>query len=287
MPGKIIFFMGLLLSYWLTGCAFFGDDSGEDAVARVGDHVLYQQDIKGIIPAGGNEKDSIEAIENYIKNWIKQQTVLQKAEENLPEYQLDVQKKLENYRRSLIIYRYETALIQQELDTIISEDEIKTYYENHKNEFTLRDNIVKVRYVKVPADAPNQRQLKSFLQSEDPEDHQKLMEFCDRYAVNYFLDDESWLLFNDLLREIPIKTYNQENYLKNNRYVVEEDSLFKYHVIFKGFRIKESHSPLSFERDRIRDMIINQRKMKLIREMEEAVLKEAYEKNKIETFNEF
>lgn len=277
---------GLVLSLLLSGCDFFGKSSDDEVVARVGDVYLYQEDIQGLVPVSASKEDSAETVNNYINNWVKQQVVLQKAEENLPEYQLDVEDKLEDYRRSLIVYRYERELIRQNLDTIVSEEDIKAYYETHKEEFKLRDNIVKVLYVKVKQDAPNQRQLRSFLRSDDPADRQKLLEFCERYAVNYFLDDDSWLFFKDLLKEIPIKTYNQENYLKNNRYVVEEDSVFRYYVNIKGFRIKESLSPLAFERSRIREMIINKRKMELVREMEETVFREAHKKNKIEVFKE-
>ncbi|MCF8331938.1 MAG: hypothetical protein K9H84_05755 [Bacteroidales bacterium] len=263
----------------------FENNKEGDPVARVGDTYLYKSDLEGLITNSGIARDSIETVNNYINNWVKQQVVLQKAEENLMANQLDIEQKLEEYRRSLIVYRYETELIKQNLDTIVSNDEIKEYYEKHQEDFVLRDNIIKVLYVKVRKDAPNQRQLGSFLKSEEPADRQKLREFCERYAVNYFLNDDTWLFFNDLLKEIPIKTYNQENYLRNNRYVVEQDSVFKYYINIKGFRIKESTSPLAFEKDRIRDIIINQRKMKLVREMEEAVLREAHKNKKIEIYD--
>lgn len=281
---KTVFLITLLVS-GLTGCSLFENNKEGDPVARVGDTYLYKSDLEGLITNSGIARDSIETVNNYINNWVKQQVVLQKAEENLMANQLDIEQKLEEYRRSLIVYRYETELIKQNLDTIVSNDEIKEYYEKHQEDFVLRDNIIKVLYVKVRKDAPNQRQLGSFLKSEEPADRQKLREFCERYAVNYFLNDDTWLFFNDLLKEIPIKTYNQENYLRNNRYVVEQDSVFKYYINIKGFRIKESTSPLAFEKDRIRDIIINQRKMKLVREMEEAVLREAHKNKKIEIYD--
>lgn len=283
---RIQIFLMLSILVLMHSCSFFEEEPDKNAVARVGDSYLYKKDLQGIVTPGSNKKDSIASVNNYIDNWIKEQAVLQKAEANLSQEKLDVEKKLENYRRSLIVYRYQTELIRQKLDTIVSDKQIKKYYENHQEEFELKKNIVKVLYVKVRLDAPNQKQLKTFLMSDDPEDRQKLKEFCKRYAVNYFLDDNSWLYFNDLLKEIPIETYNKENYLRNNRYVEVEDSLFRYYMRIKGFRIKESTSPLAFERDRIRDIIINQRKIDFIQEMKEGVVEEARRKNKIETFNE-
>ncbi|MCF8218178.1 MAG: hypothetical protein K9I29_08140 [Bacteroidales bacterium] len=282
---KLIYII-LIFTILLSGCQYFNRPQEEEPLARVGEKYLYKKDLKGLISNSADPQDSIQTAENYIDNWIQKQVVLQKAEENLPEYQLDVEKKLQEYRRSLIIHKYETELVRQNLDTIISDKQIKEYYENHKDEFKLTDNIVRVLYVKVRSDAPNQRQLSSFLRSDNPDEQQKLKEYCERYAVNYFLDEDSWLYFKDLLKEIPIETYNQENYLQNNRYIVEKDSMFNYYLYIKGFRIKESTSPLAFEKSRIRDIIINKRKMELVREMKESVLDEARKKNKIERYTE-
>lgn len=284
MSNNRLLLYGILLIVVLSGCQFFNQDPQEDAVARVGDEYLLVSDLEGLVGKNINAKDSIETIENFIDKWIKQQVVLQKAEQNLRLDQLDVEQKLEEYRRSLIVYRYEKELVKQNLDTIVDDKEIKDYYDSNQDEFILRENIVKVRYVKVKEDAPNQRQLASFIKSDKEEDRQKLEEFCSRYAVNYFLNDNSWLYFNDLLKEIPINTYNQENYLKNNRYIVERDSLFKYYVYIQGFKIKKSTSPIAFEKERIRDIILNKRKMQLITTMEEAVLNEAHKKKKIKIY---
>ncbi|MFW6020130.1 MAG: hypothetical protein ACOCPM_06065 [Bacteroidales bacterium] len=276
----------LMIVLVTSGCQYFEKSPEGEPLARVGDAYLYKNDLRGLNTNSDSPQDSIQTAENYIDNWIQKQAILQKAEENLPEYQLDVEQQLREYRRSLIIHKYETELIRQNLDTIVTDNQIEEYYENHKNEFKLTDNIVRVLYVKVRSDAPNQRQLASFLKSDDPDEQQKLKEYCERYAVNYFLDDNSWLYFKDLLKEIPIETYNQESYLQNNRYVVEKDSMFKYYVYIKGFRVKESTSPLTFEKSRIRDIIINKRKMDLVREMKENVLNEARNKNRIKRFTD-
>ena len=100
--------------------------------------------------------------------------------------------------------------------------------------------------------------------------------------MNYYLDDQNWLLFNDILKEIPINTYNQEEYLKNNRIIEIQDSVFVYLMNIKGFMIKESLSPLSFERNNIRDIIINKRKLALIENMKNDVYNNALKRGDFE-----
>jgi hypothetical protein len=127
--------------------------------------------------------------------------------------------------------------------------------------------------------------IKKVFYSEKPEDRAKLESLCQENAVNFFLDDQSWLLFNDLLKEIPIKTYNEEQFLQNNRSVEMQDSAYQYLVNILKFRIKDGVSPLSFERDNIRSIILNKRKLNLINKMKDDLYKEALEKKQIEVIS--
>ena len=112
----------------------------------------------------------------------------------------------------------------------------------------------------------------------------QLEEYCYQFATDYYFNDEEWLLFDDLLKKIPIKTYDQEQYLKNNRYIEIPDSTHIFFVNIKGFKIKESLSPLNFERENIWNLIINNRKLELIREMEKDAYQDALQKKEIENW---
>ena len=278
---KKVFFIFFVV---LISCNISNKKDTSNAVARVYDKYLFIDDLEGIIPPNTSEIDSIEITNNYINNWIRENLEINKAEKNLSEKQKDFQKQIDDYRNSLIVFKYKQKLIREQLDTIVTEQEIKDYYENNKSNFELKDNIIQVVYVKLNLEAPNLKLVKKFIKSDKEEDKEKLEDYCQRYAVNYFLDDESWLLFNDLLKEIPIKTYNQEAYLKNNRAIEAKDSLYYYFVNIKGFKIKNSISPLNFEKERIRNIIINIRKLELIKKMQDDIFKNAQEKNNFEIY---
>jgi hypothetical protein len=259
-------------------------DPGEKVVARVYDSYLYVKDLNGKLPVNISRADSSGLIKEYIDTWVKQQLLIKQAEKNLSDEDKDFTSQLEDYRNSLLIYKYETQLIKQNLDTVITDNEITDYYEKNKSNFELKENIVKVIYVKIPRSVP-MTVPKLYIGSDKPADRKKLQDFCVKYAVNYYLDDQNWLLFNDILKEIPINTYNQEEYLKNNRTIEIQDSSFSYLLSIKGFMIKESVSPLSFEEKNIRDIIINKRKLKLIEDMKQDVFKNAVKKGAFEVMN--
>jgi len=284
--------MRLFLSYLI--CVFFlffacnptvqkKEEDGE-LIAKAGEFKLYSSSIKDIVPIGVTGADSIDLIEKYIQNWIKEALVIQKAEENLNENQKDVEKQLNDYRNSLITYIYEKELVNQKLDTAVSDVEIEEYYKNNESEFELKDNIIKVIYVKVNKKAPSLEKLKKWYKVETPKDREQLTTYCYQFAENYYLEDESWLLFDDLLKEIPIQTYNKELFLQNNRFVEVSDSAYHYFLNIKGFKIRNTTSPLSFEKENIKNIILNKRKLKLIEQMQQDVYTDALNKNKIEIY---
>lgn len=255
----------------------------EKAVARVFDEFLYVKDLDGVLPPNLSPNDSTDLIQEHIDNWIRKQLIIKQAENNLTDEEKDFSRQLKEYKNSLLVYKYETKLIEQYLDTVVSENEIADYYEKNKSNFELKENIVKVIYVKIPRNI-SPASVRPLLNSNNPSDKKKLQDFCAKYAVNYYIDDQSWLFFNDMLKEIPIKTYNQEEYLKNNRMIEIQDSVYTYLLNIKGFMIKESLSPLSFENKNIKAIIINKRKMMLIEEMQADVYNKAIKKGNFEVF---
>ncbi len=272
------------LLIFASSCATFFKNQNERVLAKVYDEYLYESDLTGLVPAGTTSKDSISISKGFIDNWVRQQVLLHQAKKNLTSNQLDFTKQLENYKNSLIIYEYENALVRLNLDTLITEDELQNYYDLYQQNFLLKENIVQFQYVKLPLKTPNVKQFKTLLSSGSEEDQTRLSELCEKQAADYFLDDQNWLLFTDLLKQIPIKTYNQEDFLKNHREFEFEDSTFLYLVRFRDFKIKESVSPFPFEKRRIHDVILNKRKIDLLNRMQEDIYINARKKNDFELY---
>jgi hypothetical protein len=254
-------------------------------VARVFDYKLYSSELKDVIPAGTSKDDSIRMAGSFINTWVREMLLVHKAEQNLSTAQKNVEKQLKAYRNSLIIYEYEKALVEQQLDTIVSDAEIEKYYNEHPADFALRDIIVKVIYVKTDKNAPNLPKLRNWMRSDKPQDRVELNSYCRQFAENFFLEDDSWLLFDDLIKEIPIETDNKELFLKNNRYLEISDSTHLYIINFKGYMTRDSRSPLTFEKENIRKILLNQRKRELIDRMRDDLYREATESDDIEIYN--
>jgi len=245
---------------------------------------LYESDLKGAIPPGTLPKDSLVLTRNFIDNWVRQKLMVKQAVNNLAKDQMDFTKQLEDYQNSLIIYEYENALVKQKLDTIVTDVESRNYYDANQQNFLLKDHIVQIKYVKLPLKSSLQKQFKKLLSSDSQDDNNGLVELCEKNAVDYFLDDQTWLFFNDVLKQIPIRTYDPEEFLKKNRNVEVQDSMYQYLVCFRNFMIKENISPYSLEKQQIHDIILNKRKIELISRMQEDIYTKALKNNDFEIY---
>jgi hypothetical protein len=276
----------ILIGFYSCTIIKKNNDPAKKPVARAFDTYLYQSDITGIVPKGSKPADSLKILNEYLTRWMQQQVIVHQALNNLDPKQIDFSRQIEDYKNSLIIYEYEKELIKEKLDTNIAEQEINDYYEQNKKDFQLKNDIVKIIYVKVPKKVPNQDKIRSWINSTDIKDREKLATFCNQNASNYFLDDNVWLMFDDVLKEVPIETANQDIFLQNNNnHIVQiADTDNTYYLGIKGYMVKNSISPLSFEKENIKKIVLNKRKMDLVDKMKLNSFEQAQVHNDVELY---
>ncbi len=188
----------------LTGCNWLSSLQEQgDIVAKVSENVLYKEDLRNSIPKELSAEDSVNFAQSLIAKWVEEQVLLERAKYNLGEALPGLEKKVENYKNSLFIYSYERELIRQKLDTIVTNRQIQDYYEQHQQNFQLKDYVLKAKYLKLDAASPKLKQVRKWIQSSSQEDALRMQEYAVQYAISYNLDAEQWLFFNDLLKEVP------------------------------------------------------------------------------------
>ncbi len=264
---KIGLLLGIVLLLAISGCHEFFVKSERIVVAECYNNKLYEEDLAGVVPTNADPMDSLTRVNAFIDLWIRQQLLLHQAEINLSKEQIDFSKQLQNYRNSLVIYAYESQLIEQRLDTVVGEDEIAAYYENNKENFQLRSTMVKVAYVILKEDCKYQKEFQQLMSNRDTLMLGQLDVLATHHALTSFLDVDSWVRLDDLLREVPIEIYNTESFLKKNRFVRFEKDDFVYMVRFEDYLMKESVSPIEIESDNIKNVILQKRKKELISKM--------------------
>lgn len=270
----------VVMLFSATGCRDYRVKSDRIVVAECYGNKLYAEDLAGVVPDDANRMDSLTRVNAFIDSWIRTQLLIHQAEINLPPEQRDFSKQLQDYRNSLIIYAYETQLIEQYLDTVVNEDEIVAYYESHKENFQLRSTMVKVAYVVLDENCKHVKDFQQLMSRRDTLMMSQLDELVEQYAVSSFLDVDTWVRLEDLLLNVPIEIYNAESFLKRNRFVSFEKDNLIYLVRFEDYLMEKSVSPIDIESGNIKDAILLKRKKELLSKMNVDLYEKA-EKEKV------
>ena len=273
---KIGVLIGIAFLMLLAGCDdYFQKSSKEVVVAECYGKYLYESDLKGIVPEGTSIMDSIQRVSTFIDSWIRRQVLVHQAENNLDKDKLDLKKQVEEYRNSLIIYEYESQLINQKLDTVVSEDAIAEYYEQNKEDFQLRNTMVRVVYVIVDEECKQKDDFEKLLSDPDTLLLQNIDIQANYYAVKSYVDVDHWMRLDDLTEIIPIEILNVESFLKKNTFVCFDMNEYTYMVRFVDYLLEESTSPLEMVRDNIKSVILAQRTQTMLERMRTALYNKA------------
>lgn len=275
----------ILLIFSLSSCDFVSSIiHDEKVVARVGKEKLYKSELERVIPDMVSPEDSAALALRYINSWAMDHLYLQVAEEQLSKTEIDVSEELETYRLSLVKYRYEQRYVNDRLDTLITEAQVNTYYQEHQDDFELERPILKVRFVHVMKDSPAAEELLNMVASEDNEDLQKVDTLALASALRYVDNSDRWMDALELSKYFGTSVENLLKDMKDNsiRYEPEGrgDVLFAYVCDIQSSGV----APIDYCAGTIRDIILSNRKHALLKGLEQDLLNSAHENNKIEIY---
>lgn len=261
----------------------WGDDRAQ-LIAEIGDHRLTWKEVSDVVPDNSSAADSAALADHYIHDWITKQLIIAKAEASLPEELMSFEEMIENYRSSLMIYAFEQEWVRQKLDTVVSEQEIEQYYTENEKNFQLKDYILKVKFTAIAADSKQINALKKVFNSPKPEDLVKWQKLCVELGAAYYFNEEEWMKWDDFIKQIPLEVYDIEGFLKKKNTIEFEKENNLYLISIADYQLAGSKSPLSFEREKIRTMIINKRKLTLLENMRQDIYAKAQQDGDIKLY---
>ena len=272
----------LLVNVLLSSCE---DENNEVKLARFKNIYLYQSELFNEVPLSLNEKDSAIFVDNYIHNWLVNQMIMEKSEEMIPQEVISVNKKINKYKLSLISYEFEQFYINKRLDTNISNFEISEYYKNHLDDFVLNDYVVKCMYIMIPKTSKLYKDVKKNYHMENEEMVDQMIKISQNENVNFYYNPEEWIYFDDLLKEIPIlEKYSKVEFIQKKKKTILEYNNNIYFVNIFDYIVKNGTSPLSFETDKIKSIILNQRSKDLRKKLRLDLYDDGVKNNFVEKY---
>ena len=263
-----------------TSCEFVsGIIHDDDVVARLGKRKLYRTELEAFIPKGISAEDSTKLALQYINTWATDQLYSDIAQQQLSKEELDVTTELEDYRRSLLKYRYEQRYVNERLDTVILNSDIDDYYESHKELFVLEVPIVKARFLDIMQDSPNLEVIKDKMSSDKIEDLEQVDSLAYSSALRYEDNSEKWVDMVTFARNFGTDYGTLLSKLDRNGFIEIPDERGDVRIAYicDIQRAGETANP-DYCEERIKDIIISTRKQTLLSTLEKELLTDALDK---------
>ena len=256
-----------------------------DTLVKVGGQILYRSDLDENIPAGLSKEDSTIAAEHFIHSWISDILLYDIAVKNLNDKE-NIDRLVENYRRSLLIYQYQEQLVNEKLSSDTDEQSLQDYYNQNKENLKLERPLVKGLFLKVPVTAPQLSEIRTWYKSSTSASRENLDKYCLNNAAtyNYFVD--KWVDFNDIISNFPKDQVSGSDLNIQKKTIEKQDDNFVYLLNITDFLLQGDTTPYEYAKPTIREILINQQKIDFLKKTEEDLYQRAIDKGEIQFYNE-
>ncbi|GAB1448094.1 MAG: hypothetical protein L6Q78_00995 [Bacteroidia bacterium] len=255
---------------------FWSCNSNDHSFAEVNEAKLTWEMVQPHVSGIYKGKDSIQELKQITNNWITEELLVQEAAEKGFDNSPEIEHLVNDYKRQLMVHLLEEDYLQKNLDTNITEQEMRSYFNSNKENFMLGKNIVKLVFIKCPKSSPQLSELKKLIYPWKEQNLEKLRELALTSCENHYLNSEIWLEFEELLKEIPIKTYDGAQFLQNNKFleISEGESVYLVNII--DYRVRNQVSEFEFEKLNIRKIILFNRKKDLLNKYKNQLVQDAF-----------
>ena len=276
----------LLFTLLLVSCEFFKKQNEEDAVARVNETYLYKEDIEDLFPAGASKTDSTVIVNQFINRWASQLLLMDGALLNLNEVKQESFNKLvEQYKIDLYTKAYLDALVKKNIDTLVTIEEANLFYEANKESFKLNDDILQLRYLSLQQNPINLDTITKRFKRFNNKDKRYLDSISVQFKA-YSLNDSLWVKYSQVADKVPVvNSENKGQLLKKSNFIQLKDSLNLYLMHVNDVRGQNDYAPLEYVNKSIKQIVINKRKLELIKQLEYEITKDAIKNKKFEIYD--
>ena len=275
----------LVVTFLVSSCEYFKTPKEPKAIARVGKSYLFESDIRDLVPSGTSKKDSAAIVKSFIDTWATKKILFEASERNISKLKIaEFNELIEQYKVDLYTKNYIEELVIRQIDTLVTEEQIKSYYDKNKQFFNNSSELVKMRYINLVKENPKFVNIKSKFSSFTKKDRKEL----EQQAVNfksYAFNDSIWVDINQVYEKLPfVNLENKDRFISSGINFQYPDSTTIWLVKVNKLLPKDSPTPLEFLRPTIKQIIVNNRKLELVNTIEKEITNDAINDNKYEIY---
>ncbi|MBK9985021.1 MAG: hypothetical protein IPP15_22115 [Saprospiraceae bacterium] len=242
-------------------------------LAQVFQYKLTFDDIKDLIQGYSTAEDSMQQVRSLAEHWVRDRLLLVEAEKNFPK-EVNMNKLLEDYRQSLVMHFFEQQVIEERLDTVITENDLQRYYEANKEQHRLESGILRGFYFKIKTPLNRNDKILQWWRTFPTNHFEEVLSYMAKHAKTNWADSSEWQEMNMLVQLFPEGTLSPAG-IRSNRSVAREDHDYIYLLYPTEVYYERDIAPLSRIRTQAAKYIIHQRELELL----ERIKKEIYDRD--------
>lgn len=274
-------FIFIVCATLLNACSSFEQKRSSGVVAEYNGKVITKAEID-VLTAGMTSEDSLRVAEHYIQQWAIDMIEYDIAKDKVSK---EIERLVEDYRRSLYIHEYEKRLIAQRMPQEVEDTLVQEFYLEHISHFILPETIVKGILLVVPNGAPDMDQLrKRIVEPTSEENIEWIEKFAYKYATGYELFLEQWQTTSQVILRMPFEQDNLNTRLKQKRQVEMQDSINTYLLQVTDMYQKGQNMPIDYARPEIEKVILRQRQVDFLLQEKQGLYNKAFKEGKVKRY---
>jgi len=277
----LVFTLAIVCVNMISCEVFESKTSRERIVISAFGKTLSLDKLSKRIPDVMSVEDSTLMAERIIEGWIREHVLLAEVEKNISEFNHDFEADVTAYRNALLVSHFESRYVASRIDGDVAENEIETFHNDHADLFLLQENVARALYVQLPGEETQLDSVRTWLEASDSLSIPKLEQWCIEHGAHFALDFDYWWFLSDLLDQIPMQIYRVEDQLRQRKVIEFTDDNKRYLLRILEHQFKDLPSPIGIARERIVDLILQERRRTLLEDLRDDLVKEAWAQGEI------
>ncbi|MGM0477758.1 MAG: hypothetical protein ACQERC_00925 [Bacteroidota bacterium] len=270
--GKVVLTGSLLV--FLSSCS---SQQQDDVVCQVQDHALTESMLEELVNYYADEYSPDHLRERVIERWAFQKQIELAMEDQRPQQKRWNELRSRDELTDLHRFDLENNYIAQQLDSSVSDQEIQTYYDNHRDQYKSESYIVRALYIRIPDSVALQVPFEDHFLLKNDKDEQLIQKYAKLYAENFYFERDKWIYFDDLTKEIPMSNNKKQNLILQKGASIFHVDDWTYFINVIDYRSKSVSSPMQIEKNNIKKRILKRRINALRQEATETIAKNVKE----------
>lgn len=258
-------------------------NSEKTPILEVAGKFLYKDEIDKIVPSDASVIDSADIAERYIKRWVTDVLMFENAQRNINNL-TEINKLVEEYRKSLIIHEYEQALVRLHVSDKIKESEVEEFYNQYKSQLVAKENQIKGILLILPNESPKLDEVRKWVRTINSESLEKIEKYSLQHAVSFDYFNK-WTSFSEVNKKIPLQIENSRDFLQSTKHKEISDSTKTYFLTIQDAIIIGQIEPFDLAHDKVFTILLNKKKNDFIIGFEKEVYNDALRYDDINFFN--